>query len=131
VRLTPVPGFTLKAIADWAKLHLAPSSVVYSDGLACFAAVIEAGCEHHPTVMAGRKPRDVPEFRWINTVLGNLKTSLTGCYHAFDFQKYAARYLAAFSYRFNRRFDLSTLHQRLLVAAGLDSPSSFAGYSHC
>lgn len=56
--------------------------------------------------MAGRKPKEVPEFRWINTVLGNLKTSLSGCYHAFDFQKYAARYLAAFSYRFNRRFDL-------------------------
>ena len=74
--------------------------------LACFAAVTDAGCNHQPTVMAGRKPKEVPEFKWINTVLGNLKTSLSGCYHAFDFQKYAARYLAAFCYRFNRRFDL-------------------------
>ena len=122
VRLTPVAGFTLKAISAWAKDHLAPSSMVFSDGLACFGAVTEAGCLHHPTVMAGRKPKEVPELRWINTVLGNLKTSLSGCYHAFDFQKYAARYLAAFSYRFNRRFDLRTLHQRLIIAAASTPP---------
>lgn len=122
VRLTPVPGFTLKAVAAWAKEHLASGSTVFSDGLACFAAVTEAGCTHRPTVMAGRKPREVPEFKWINTVLGNLKTSLSGCFHAFNFQKYAARYLAAFCYRFNRRFNLRTLHQRLLVAAAASAP---------
>ncbi len=122
VRLTPVPGFTFKAVATWAKAHLATGSVVFSDGLACFAAVTEAGYMHRPTVMAGRKPREVPEFKWINTVLGNLKTSLSGCYHAFAFQKYAARYLAAFCYRFNRRFDLHALQQRLLVAAAASAP---------
>jgi len=122
VRLTPVPGFTLKVISTWAKDHLAPGSAVFSDGLACFSAVTEAGCTHQPTVMGGRKPREVPEFRWVNTVLGNLKTSLSGCYHAFDFSKYAARYLAAFSYRFNRRFNLRTLHQRLLIAAASTTP---------
>jgi len=116
-KLTPVPGFTLKAIAQWAKDHLGPESTVFSDGLACFSAVTEAGCTHQPTVVAGRKPKDLPEFQWINTVLGNLKTSLSGSYHAFDFGKYAARYLAAFAYRFNRRFDLKSLQTRLLVAA--------------
>jgi hypothetical protein len=49
--------------------------------------------------------------------LGNLKTSLGGSYHAFDFTKCASRYLAAFAYRFNRRFQLDTLPTRLLVAA--------------
>jgi len=44
----------------------------------------------------GRKPKDLPEFNWINTVLGNLKTSLGGAYHAFDFAKYGTRYLGAF-----------------------------------
>ncbi len=122
VRLTPVPGFTLKAISAWAKDALAPDSTVVSDGLACFGAVTDAGCLHYPTVMAGRKPKDVPAFKWINTLLGNLKTSLSGCYHAFDFRKYAARYLAAFCYRFNRRFDLRVVHQRLLVAAASSTP---------
>jgi ISXO2 transposase-like protein len=72
--------------------------------------------------VAGRKPKDLPELRWINTVLGNLKTSLTGSHHAFAFGKHAARYLAAFTYRFNRRFDLRTLHQRLLVATARCGP---------
>lgn len=121
-RLTPVSGFSLNAIAQWAKANLAPGSTVFSDGLACFGAVTAAGCTHQPTVVGGRKPKDLPEFQWINTVLGNLKTSLTGSYHAFDFRKYAARYLAAFTYRFNRRFDLLTLHTRLLVAAATCAP---------
>src|SRR3546814_8051808 len=51
-----------------------------------------------------------------------LKTSLSGSYHAFDFRKYATRYLAAFTYRFNRRFDLRALHTRLLVAAATCVP---------
>lgn len=52
------------------------------------------------------------------------QTSLTESYHAFDFPKYAARYLAAFAYRFNRRLDLRTLHTRLLVAAATCAPQS-------
>lgn len=116
-KLTPVSGFSLKAIEHWATSSLAPGSCVYSDGLACFSAVTAAGCTHERTVVAGRKPKELPQFQWVNTVLGNLKTSLSGSHHAFNFSKYAARYLGAFAYRFNRRFDLSTLHARLLIAA--------------
>jgi len=123
-KLSPVPGFSLKSIGQWARTHLAPGCTVFSDGLNCFTAVAAAGCTHQPTVVGGRKPKDLPEFQWINTVLGNLKTSLSGSYHAFSFRKYAARYLAAFSYRFNRRFDLSTLHVRLLSAAARCGPYS-------
>jgi hypothetical protein len=116
-KLTPVPGFTLKAIAAWANAHLSPGSCVVSDGLACFVGVGEAGCQHLPIVVGGRKPKDLPDFHWVNTVLGHVKTGTTGAYHAFDFAKYAERYLGAIAYRFNRRFRLDTLPQRLLVAA--------------
>jgi hypothetical protein len=64
VKLTPVSGFTNKAIADWAKANLSPGCAVLSDGLACFAAVTEAGCEHQAIIVGGRKPKDVPEFLW-------------------------------------------------------------------
>ena len=100
------PGFTRKAIADWAGAPR-PGSTVISDGLACFAGVTDAGCTHQPTVVAGRKPKELPLFHWVNTVLGNVKTGLSGTYHAFGFSKYAERYLAAITYRFNRRFDLA------------------------
>lgn len=117
IKMAPVPGFTRKAIAAWAHTDLSPGCIVLSDGLACFAGVVDAGCQHCPIIVGGRKPKDVPEFRWINTILGNLKTSLGGAYHAFDFIRYGTRYLAAFAYRFNRRFHLETLSSRLLVAA--------------
>ena len=65
----------------------------------------------------------MPQFRAVNTFLGNLKRSLGGTYHAFDFAKYAHRYLAEAQYRFNRRFDLSSILQRLLRAAVLTPPT--------
>jgi hypothetical protein len=80
------------------------------------------GLSPQPLVVGGRKPKDLPEFSWINTVLGNLKTRFGGAYHAFDFAKYGFRYLAAFVYRFNRRFHLETLPLHLLLAAVNISP---------
>ena len=116
-KMTPVPGFTRTAIAAWAAKALTPGCQVTSDGLACFGGVTDAGCGHNAIIVGARKPKDLPEFSWVNTLLGNLKTSLGGAYHAFDFAKYGERYLGAFAYRFNRRFHLDTLPSRLLVAA--------------
>ena len=65
----------------------------------------------------------LPQFKSINTFLGNLKRSLSGTYHAFDFAKYAHRYLAEAQYRFNRRFDLRRILPRLLRAACLSTPA--------
>ncbi len=69
-KLTPVSGFTRKAVAAWASAHLTPDSVVVSDGLSCFSGVGDAGCVHQPVVVGNRKPRDLPDFLWVNTVLG-------------------------------------------------------------
>jgi hypothetical protein len=55
-------------------------------------------------------------------VLGNLKTSLSGTYHAFGFEKYADRYLAQVQYLFNRRFNLSTILIRLASVACATKP---------
>lgn len=125
-KLTPVSGFTHDAIAAWSKAHLGANCTVLSDGLACFSGVTKAGCRHEPLVVGGRKPKDLPEFRWVNTLLGNVKTSLSGAYHAFKFGKYANRYLAAIAYRFNRRFQLKSLTGRLLVAAATSKPRTEA-----
>ena len=83
--------------------------------------MIDAGCAHAYIVVGQRKPRDMPKFHWVNTVLGNLKTAICGAHKAFKFCKYASRYLGAFSYRFNRRFNLHDL-VRTLFADALGSP---------
>lgn len=116
-KMAPVPGFTHLAIGEWAISDLSPDCQVTSDGLDCFSGVTDAGCQHNAILVGARKPKELPEFSWVNTVLGNLKTSRGGAYHGFGFAKYGARYLGTFAYRFNRRFHLDTIHTRLLVAA--------------
>ena len=51
---------------------------VISDGLACFRAVAEVGCLHQPVVVNGRHPKDLPDFRWINTVIATWVPSVIG-----------------------------------------------------
>jgi len=70
VKVTQVPGFTNDAISKWARSNLAPVTAVLSDGLACFGAVTEAGCTHSVEAVGKRKPRDLAQFKWVNTVLG-------------------------------------------------------------
>ena len=89
VKVAQVKAFFLAAIADRAQDALARGCEVISDGLACFRAVAEVGCIHHPVIVNGRRPRDLPVFRWINTVISNLKTSFISTFHALDFEKYA------------------------------------------
>lgn len=117
VRFDPVKSFKKEDIAAWAKGALASSATVISDGLPGFAAVSDVVAAHESHVAGtGKKAAQHPKFRWVNTLLGNLKTALSGTYHAFDFSKYAARYLAEFQYRFNRRFNLASMMPKLLFA---------------
>jgi len=114
---TPVKSFTSVEIAKWACNWLAPTATVVSDGLACFRAVTASGCAHAPQIVGTkRKSSDMDCFAWVNTLLSNIKTAIAGTYHGFKFDKYAHRYLAEAQYRFNRRFDLSTMLPRLLYA---------------
>lgn len=108
-----------------ANKSLAASTVVVSDGLSCFRIVGTVVEEHtRITVGSGRQSVKRPEFRWVNTLLGNLKTAMSGTYLAFKYAKYANRYLSEFQYRFNRRFDLASMLTQLLRAAACTRPCS-------
>lgn len=118
IRLDRVSAFSHAAIEAWASKALAASAHVLSDGWAGFGAVAKHVAVHEPIVVgSGRKAAQRPEFRWVNTILGNLKTAIEGTYHAFNFDKYADRYLGEGQYRFNRRFDLRSILARLTRAA--------------
>jgi len=117
IKLNVVPGFKGQCIKKWAKDNLWQDSTIVSDGLACFKSVTTVGCEHE-RIVVGPKQRstDLPCFNWVNTMLGNIKTSLAGTFHSIS-QKHIPRYLAEFQYRFNRRYDLSAMLPRLLHAS--------------
>lgn len=117
-----VKGFRSKEIARWSRTKLAPGTTVHSDGLACFAAVNQAGCTHRPTVMSGPGiERRRLALTWVDTMLGNVKNAIHGTYHAIR-EKHLPRYLAEYSYRFNRRFDLASMLARLATAAAQTPP---------
>ncbi|MES9958204.1 MAG: IS1595 family transposase [Sedimenticola sp.] len=117
IHLRRVRGFCSAEIARYAKSSVAPGSSVYTDGLHCFRAVGDAQCEHVAIVTGGgRKSAQHSTFKWVNTMLGNVKNALLGTFHAIE-EKHVPRYLAEFEYRFNRRFKLSSMIERLLFVA--------------
>lgn len=114
--------FTQEAVSAWANRAIAGLARVVSDGLHCFAAIKDFARHEAHTVDSGRKAVAPTEFSRVNTVLGNLKTAISGMYHAFKFSKYADRYLAEVQYQFNRRFDLSFILVRLVRVAAETVP---------
>ncbi|MES2148350.1 MAG: IS1595 family transposase [Pseudomonadota bacterium] len=125
VRFDPVENFSFAALAPWAGLAIAPGSCVLSDGLLGFEVLERLGYKHKVVLAPkGKAGTEIEPFKWINVLLGNLKTALSGTHHAFKFRKYAHRYLAEVQYRFNRRFDLAAMVRRLAVAVTRAKPCS-------
>ena len=125
LRLTVVKGFRKQEVEQLAKRDFAAGSNVVTDGLSCWTAVEQAGCSHFPMV-TGSGPhasRWVP-FTWVNTALGNIKTALAGTYHHVS-AKHAQRYLTSFAWRFNRRYQLDTLTERLAYACARTAPHPY------
>ena len=115
--LRRVTAFSKVAIRNLSGTAILAGAEVASDGLACFQAVSEAGCAH-VVIKTGGGPKGskTPAFKWVNTVLGNIKAGLAGTYRAVR-EKHVSRYLAEFEYRFNRRYDLKAIIPRLAFVA--------------
>ena len=122
MKFNVISGFTKQEIADWAKKHIMSGSVITSDGLGCFPGFEDAGCIHMSIVTGGGPASvDIPDFKWVNTMIGNVKNAIRGTYHAVS-PKHIPRYLAEFCYRFNRRFELGEMIERFLWVAARTVP---------
>jgi ribosomal protein L37AE/L43A/transposase-like protein len=122
LRLKVVKGFRKHEISKLAKAEIAAGTKVESDGLSCWTAVTEAGCEHSSIkTSSGKKATSLAPFKWVNTTLGNIKTALAGTYHHVS-PKHAQRYLTSFAWRFNRRYALDTMTERLAWACTHNPP---------
>ena len=73
---------------------------------------------------SGKRAASWAPFKWVNTCLGNIKTALAGTYHHVSV-KHAPRYLSSYAWRFNRRFQLDTLTERLAWAAVHTAPHPY------
>lgn len=109
--------FTNEAMDDFMGRHTALPLTIVSDGLHCFQVAASVGAVHDREITGGGKASvENDKFKAVNTLIGNVKTALSGTYHAIKFAKYAYRYLAEAQFRFNRRYDLRAILSRLLTA---------------
>jgi len=117
LKLSHLRSFTKQEIIAWATKHLAPGNLVATDGLNCFLGLEEAECQHETIITTGGTEYDeFKVFKWVNTMIGNVKNAIHGTYHAVS-KKHLRRYLAEFCYRFNRRFRLGAMVERLIYVA--------------
>lgn len=122
MRFSRVEGFTTHEIMSWAAKHLDPLSLVVSDSLGCFNSVESIGCGHEAFITTGDAAKENRRhFKWVNTMIGNVKRALHGTYHAVS-HRHLPRYLAEFCYRFNRRFRLEQMIEQLAWAAVQTKP---------
>ena len=102
--------------------HLTSTSRLVTDGLRCWTAAAEAGLEHTVIVTgSGKQAAQGSPFKWVNTALGNVKAAITGTYRRVS-PEHAGRYLGSFAWRFNRRFQLTSLIPRLVHSAVRTAP---------
>jgi transposase-like protein len=114
MKCSPVNGFRKQTLQRWANHLLSGKAHVISDALGAFRGIDAAGIEHEAIVTGGgAASMEILALQWVNIILGNLKNSIHGTYHAIG-GKHLARYLAEFNYRFNRRFRLECIVDQLL-----------------
>lgn len=122
IKINVVSRFSKVEISKWARANLCTNSKVLSDGLNCFPAVEDAGCIHSVIIVGNsQNPARTSAFNWVNTVLGNLKTSLAGTFHKLGVN-HLKRHFATFVYKFNRRYNLEAMMPRFIYVAARTIP---------
>ncbi len=83
MRLSQIECFSKEEVTEWGKKRIEPGSVVVSDRLNYFPCVKDAGCTHNPIVTGGGPGNvEIPEFKWVNTMIGNIKNAISGTYYS-------------------------------------------------
>ena len=96
LKLSRSKSFHSQEVERWSRHRVRAEAEVRSDGLACWSGGREAGCRHR-VLLTGSGPEAVEheEFRWVNTVRGNLKLALRSSYQGVA-AKHVPRYWAEF-----------------------------------
>jgi transposase-like protein len=123
VRFDVLPDLKGDTLRAWVRKALDPDTHLVTDAFASLGCAGAPVAAYGAIVVSPRQSSEIDAFRWVNTVISNLKTAIRGTYHHVNVHKYLARYLAEAQYRLNRRFDLPSLVGRLLHASVRTPPS--------
>ena len=123
LKLSLVPCFSIEAIRSWSKRSIRGGSMVFSDALPGFVGLAHKNIAHKAINITDKPEEKDSLFRSINTIMGNLKRYLLGIHHAVR-RVSCARYLDAFAWRFNHRYDLKAAFSAGLGAIMNGAPST-------
>mgnify|MGYP000751855056 CR=1 FL=1 len=87
------------------------------------------GVDHDYQIVSGDPEVCSRWLPWVHKFISNAKSWVNGTHHGIK-DRYLARYLAEYTYRFNRRHDLDRLFHRGLLASAIATPvrlSALAG----
>jgi transposase-like protein len=117
-RLMAVPDHSQRSFVQAVETHVAPHTLVRSDGLNSFAPLAEKGYDHRPQVIGKDTSRAHQIFPKVHRVISLLKRWLLGTHQGAVQPKHLPAYLEEFEFRFNRR---SSTHRTLLFVRLFDN----------
>jgi len=115
VALSKVPSITSFQAKDFLAPRVEDDTLIFSDGLSSYRSLSHELTLFPLTVGSGQRAVEI--FPDVHRVIARLKTWIRGT-HSHVSGKHLNRYLAEFSYRFNRRFKQrrDTIFDRLVTA---------------
>ncbi len=126
-RMAVIPNFRGETLVAFLRQNVAPGSVVYTDALASFAGLEEAGYRH----VSRSQPSRAELHRGAKSsvplsdrAIGNLKQWLLGTHHGVGRNRFQA-YLDEFVFRHNRRKQPMAAFQTLLGLGSGDRSSTY------
>jgi transposase-like protein len=101
-----------------------PANRVRTDGWRAYQTLGSNGFVHE-SVIVSKDREALKQLKWVHVLTANVKGNIRGVYHGVS-EKHLGRYLAEFSYRFNRRIWDAQLFNRTVTACLSTSTVTFA-----
>lgn len=117
--LEHLQSYTAEHVGAFVERTIAPGVVVKTDGHASYKFLKEK-YQHHPHKMYDKKDNQI-HLPKVHMVIANLKMWLRGTFNQTP-NKHAQRYLDEFCFRFNRRWKLENIFEKLISRA-VQSPT--------
>lgn len=113
IKMETAEDLTSDSIGAFAAANVAPGSTISTDAFRSYNQLGNLGYNHQSEIF---KPKEGKEhLKWLHTIVSNAKAFINGTFHGLD-EKHLDFYLAEFCFRFNRRFKLDELLNRLLFS---------------
>jgi len=94
--------------------HVTENSTIRTDAYSSYKVLGKHGYIHKPVVVSGSA--NISDLlKWAHIMISNAKAIYRGTHHGVS-DKHLQKYLSEYCWRFNRRFDLGQLFDRLLTA---------------